>query len=155
MKLFRIAKQKYIKDFSGEGAKLYGGRWNKRGTRMLYFSTSLSLSVLETLVHFNQENAPDDLYYVEIEISNKLINTISNFSKLKAHLRDNPPHYSTQLFGSKWADKKQDLALAVPSAILLSESNIIVNPLHDAFSKIKTIKVNKLELDARLFVSKP
>lgn len=150
MRLFRIAKQKYIKDFSGEGARLYGGRWNKSGTRMLYFSTSLSLSVLEILVHFNQENAPKDLFFVEIEISEKHINYKTNFSNIKKHLRDNPPHFSTQQFGSKWEDKNEELALAVPSAILTSEYNILINPMHKSFNKIKTVKVHPLELDVRL-----
>lgn len=150
MRLFRIAKEKYIEDFSGEGARLYGGRWNKRGTRMLYFSTSLSLSVLEVLVHFNQENAPQDLYFIEVEIPEKLINFKSNFSEINQYLRDNPPHYSTQKFGSNWTEKGDDLALAVPSAILASENNIIINPTHKSFNKIKTIKVHPLELDVRL-----
>ena len=152
MKLFRIAKKQYIKDFSGEGARLYGGRWNKRGTHMLYFSTSLSLSVLEILVHFNQEYAPQDLYYIEIEIPDKFINYKSNFNSIKEHIRDNPPHFSTQQFGSLWIEKKEDLALAVPSAILTVENNVIVNPNHPLISKLKIIKSSKLDLDTRLLV---
>ena len=152
MRLFRVAKEKFIEDFSGEGAKLYGGRWNKRGTNMLYFSTSLSLCVLEVLVHFNQEYAPVDLCYVEVDIPDKLINFKADFSALNTHLRDNPPHFSTQQFGSKWAGDKVNLALAVPSAILPIENNIIINPLHVSISKLKTVEVNKLDLDSRLFV---
>lgn len=152
MRLFRIAKKKYVKDFSGEGARLYGGRWNKRGTNMLYFSTSLSLSVLEILVHFNQEYAPQDLYYIEVEIPDKFINLKANLGSIKLHLRDNPPHYSTKHFGSSWAEKKEDLALAVPSAILPIENNIIVNPLHPSISKFKIINNFKLDLDTRLLV---
>ena len=152
MRLFRIAKQQYIEDFSGEGARLYGGRWNKRGTNMVYFSTSLSLSVLEILVHFNQEYAPQDLYYVEVEISDKLINFEANLSSVKEYLRDNPPHFSTKHLGSLWAKKNEDLALSVPSAILPIENNIIVNPLHSSISKVKIINTSKLDLDTRLLI---
>lgn len=152
MKLYRIAKKKFINDFSGEGAKLYGGRWNKRGTHMLYFSTSLSLCVLEILVHFNQDQAPEDLYFAEVELSNQHINQDGDFIAITPHLRDNPPHYSTQLFGSNWVEANKDLALLVPSAILPVESNVIVNPKHHLCSKLKTIRVLKLELDSRVLL---
>lgn len=152
MKLFRIAKKQYINDFSGDGARLYGGRWNKRGTNMLYFSTSLALSTLEILVHFNQDQMPNDLCYVEVEIPEKSVNFKPDLSEVEAHLRENPPHFSTKQFGTNWAQINEELALAVPSAILPIEYNIIVNPSHKSFSKLKTITTAKLELDTRLLV---
>ena len=53
MRVFRIAKKQYLKDLSGEGSRLFGGRWNKKGMAMLYFSDSLSTSLLEVLVHMD------------------------------------------------------------------------------------------------------
>ncbi len=152
MRLYRIAKQRYIEDFSGEGAKLYGGRWNKRGTHLLYFSSSLSLCVLEILVHFNQGYTPTDLYFVEIEVPDRLINFKVDLSEVKAYLRDNPPHFSTQQFGSNWVNKNDDFALALPSAVLPIEDNVIINPNHKNWSKVKVLKTEPLNLDARVIV---
>ena len=150
MRLFRIAKRQYIEDFSGEGARLYGGRWNKAGTKMLYLSSTLSLSVLEILVHFNQDYAPNDLYYAELELADKFINTKTDFSELKEHLRDNPPHYSTQKFGTEWVKFNKDLAMTVPSAILPTEQNILINPKHKDIGELKLIGIEVLQLDMRL-----
>ena len=47
MDVYRIGKNKYIKDLSGDGARLYGGRWNYQGYRVLYASESLALAILE------------------------------------------------------------------------------------------------------------
>lgn len=152
MRLFRIAKKNYIEDLSGEGARLFGGRWNKRGTNMLYFSTSLSLCVLEVLVHFNQDLAPSDLYFIEIDVPDKLINDEENFIEISEYLRVNPPHHSTQNYGTNWADEGASLGLKVPSAILPLENNVIINPKHSEFKKIKIIRSELLNLDARVFL---
>jgi len=51
MVLYRITSKAYVRDLSGTGAFLYGGRWNKKGIRMLYTSGSLSLAALEIVVN--------------------------------------------------------------------------------------------------------
>ncbi|MEX2607338.1 MAG: RES family NAD+ phosphorylase, partial [Kiritimatiellia bacterium] len=49
---YRLTKKKRVHTaFDGEGARLYGGRWNSKGTRMVYTSAAPSLAILETLVH--------------------------------------------------------------------------------------------------------
>ncbi|MBC8006624.1 MAG: RES domain-containing protein, partial [Prolixibacteraceae bacterium] len=35
--------------FSGEGARLYGGRWNRKGVPMVYTAGSQSLAMLKCL----------------------------------------------------------------------------------------------------------
>jgi len=150
MRLFRIAREKYIDDLSGQGAKLYGGRWNKKGTEMLYFSIQLSLCVLEVLVHFNSSLMPKDLWYLEIELEDDYISKMPSLKKISEHLRDNPPHYSTMEFGSQWIEKNKSCALLVPSAILPLEKNVIINPNHLDWTKHKVIKKGLLELDSRV-----
>ena len=55
MTAWRIVKQKYpaAQAFAGEGARLYGGRWNSRGVSVVYAAGSQSLAVLEMLVHLD------------------------------------------------------------------------------------------------------
>ncbi len=149
MKIYRIAKQKFINDLTGEGARLYGGRWNKRGSAMLYFSEHLSLCVLEMLVHTDQQLITNNYYFIEVDIPKKKIETISK-SKLPLNWRSNNLISETQNFGTNWLQKNNDLALRIPSAVLPSESNILINPNHITASKIKIIKTFALNLDARL-----
>ena len=49
---WRIVKTKYAAQaFDGEGARLYGGRWNSPGLRMVYNSENVALAALEILRH--------------------------------------------------------------------------------------------------------
>ncbi|GGD07043.1 RES family NAD+ phosphorylase [Hyunsoonleella pacifica] len=151
MKIYRIAKAKYISDLSGEGSRLYGGRWNKSGYSMLYFSSNLSLSVLELLVHLDYRFINDTFRYVEVDIPDDL-----KISKLPSHIlkqdwRHNPPLVLTQNYGTDWLESTKSLALKVPSAVLPSEYNILLNPNHIDFKSIAINKPSKLDLDARLF----
>ena len=43
MQVYRIAQKAFINDLSGEGARLFGGRWNRRGIPLLYTAESRSL----------------------------------------------------------------------------------------------------------------
>jgi len=149
LKIYRIAKQKFINDLSGEGARLYGGRWNKKGSSMLYFSEHLSLCVLEMLVHTDQQLITNNYYFIEVEIPEENIKRLAP-KKTPKNWRSNNLISETQDFGANWLQRNKGLALRVPSAVLPNESNILINPHHKEFSKIKVIKVSELNLDARL-----
>ena len=48
--MFRIVTQRRVADaFSGEGARLFGGRWNPKGVRVVYAASSRALAMLEML----------------------------------------------------------------------------------------------------------
>lgn len=140
MKIYRIAKTQYISDLSGEGARLYGGRWNKAGYSMLYFSSFLSLSVLELLVHTDYQFIDDNFKYIEVELPDDLV--IPNVSQplLKQDWRQSPPPILTQNYGTNWLTSNKSVALSVPSAVLPSERNILLNPNHPDFKSINIIK---------------
>jgi len=150
MIIYRIAKEKYLTDFSGEGARLFGGRWNKRGSNMLYFSESLSLCVLEILVHLDYKYLENDFGYIAVEVPDNS-NIDVDVRTLSPNWRVNPPQLYTQDFGSKWLEANKSLVLKVPSAVLPLQSNILLNPNHKLFKKIKIIKKGKLNIDSRVF----
>jgi len=152
MRIFRIAKKQYLEDLSGEGSRLYGGRWNKKGMSMLYFSDSLSTSLLEILVHLDFKYLSNDFGYMEVEIPDALINIKLKLKDLDKNWRDNPPKSSTAVFGTEFLKANKTLALQVPSAIVPIANNILVNPRHKDFFKLKVIKVADLDIDNRLFV---
>lgn len=151
MKAYRIAKKKYLEDLNGEGARLYGGRWNKKGVSMLYFSESLSLSLLEVLVHLDFKFLSSDFRYLEVEIPDASILPRIQLSDLDKNWRNNPPISSTKEFGGDWVASQKSLAIKVPSAILTMQSNIIVNPKHKLISELKILRSGKLDIDSRVF----
>lgn len=66
---FRLVKARQTAEaFSGEGARLYGGCWNKRGTALVYTSESLALAVLEQFVHLGPEDASFAFVFYSIDI---------------------------------------------------------------------------------------
>jgi RES domain-containing protein len=153
LKIYRIARTQYISDLSGEGARLYGGRWNAVGHNMLYFSSALSLSVLELLVHLDYQFINSNFSYIELELPDNLILPKVPQSILKQDWRQSPPTVLTQNFGTKWITSNKSVALSVPSAVLPTEHNILLNPNHADFKLIKTIKKTILNIDSRVFKS--
>lgn len=142
MRVFRIAKKKWIKDMSGRGAELSGGRWNLKGTPALYTSDSLALCVCEVLVHTDKDIPPANMYYAELEIPDALISdTYVDFDWSKD---------STAL-GTELLRRENELAIRVPSLVVPEGYNVIVNPRHTNLVKIKTIAVKPFQFDSRFF----
>ncbi len=151
MRIYRISKTQYINDLSGEGARLYGGRWNRVGDAMLYFSQNLSLSLLEIIVHVEYPELPMDYSFVEVEIPNSCIKTIESIDFVQPRWNTEAAINQLQMLGANWLKRKDSLAMQVPSAILHQENNILINPLHSDFEKLKIIGIDKLDVDPRLF----
>lgn len=149
MKLYRIAKTRNIRDMSGEGARLHGGRWNEKGVPVIYAATSPSLAALEFLVHVPIVLAPRDLSICRFELPDDVSVTRLRRSRLPDDWRENPPGAGTQAIGSKWAVAGKTLLLLVPSVIVPDESNVLINPLRPEFRGIKK-RVQKFEFDPRL-----
>ncbi|WP_452228933.1 MULTISPECIES: RES family NAD+ phosphorylase [unclassified Lacinutrix] len=154
MKIYRIAKKQYLEDVSGEGARLYGGRWNKKGYPMVYFSESLSLAVLEILVHIDFKFLTNDFGYLEAEIPDLLISPKQKEIELEESWRENPPSNYSMQYGTDWLKANKSLAIEVPSAILPMSKNILVNPRHPLIKEVKIIKTGVLDVDSRVFQKK-
>ena len=150
MIVFRIANEKYSSDLSGEGASLYGGRWNSVGLKVLYTSQYISLTILESMVHLRTDLIPSSQFLLSIEVPEKDIITIST-SKIKEGWA-NEPGYS-QWIGDQFINGNQGLVLKVPSAIVPEECNFLINPLHRDFKKVKLNSTEPLRLDKRLHLA--
>jgi len=135
--------------FTGEGARIYGGRWNSRGTAVIYVSEHESLAALELLVHLTPL-PPDDRYLsFRLEWDDKLI---ERFPVKNLPLRWNaePPDSRTMQIGDEWIRAEKSVALAVPSVLSASEMNFLLNPKHSDFKKIKISQPIKYLFDSRL-----
>ncbi len=151
MHIYRIAKTQYINDLSGEGARLFGGRWNKVGDVMLYFSQNLSLSLLEIIVHVEYAKLPLDYSFLEVEIPDSSIKNIQSIDFIEPKWSTEAAVNQLQMLGSNWLKRKESLAMRVPSAVMHQENNILINPLHKDIAKLKIIKIDKMDFDPRLF----
>lgn len=148
MNLFRITKTTYVNDISGEGAKLYGARWNRPGQAVLYTSEHRSLALLELIVHFNSKNAfklPHS--YIVLEIEEQLIETLDNSLLPKNQLEPNDNRLWK--ITDYYFKEKKVLALRVPSVLIPEENNIILNVEHIDYKHIKLIKIEPINLDER------
>jgi RES domain-containing protein len=151
MRLWRILREVHAGGaFSGEGARLYGGRWNRQGARVVYTSTSLALAAIETFVHLEPNLRPDDLVSIEADLPDDLAVDRLDLNSLprKWHeLRDE----SLRTFGDRWIREGTTVALYVPSAAIRGEWNVLLNPAHSDFRKLKIEKPRRFEFDLRMF----
>jgi RES domain-containing protein len=148
---YRLVKTKF-KDsaFTGEGAKAYGGRWNRKGTPCVYLGGSIAICVLETLVHLE---SPDDLANFTLFTLSVPDELISKLDPLPVDWKNVPAPGHVQDAGDRWLKSLSSLALIVPSTIT-EEANAILNPLHpDAARIIKTAIERQQPIDPRLFKS--
>jgi RES domain-containing protein len=134
---WRITKHKYAKTaFDGEGARLYGGRWNSPGTAMIYTSQSQSLAVLELLVHMDAPELLKKYILFEVWLPSAYVSDL-NLSNLPANWRTDPAPADVRAVGDEWTASGNSAALRVPSALVPGESNFLLNPRHPDFRKLR------------------
>jgi RES domain-containing protein len=146
---WRIVKEKHATTaFDGQGAWLFGGRWNSRGTRIVYTSGTLALAALESLVHLNP---PVAFKYVAIplEFDEALLETIT-IAGLPTNWTEEPPPPATMKLGDLWIKQARSAVLELPSAVIPAESNYLLNPAHPDFKKIAIGKPVPFSFDQRL-----
>lgn len=153
MVLYRLAKDQYIRDLSGTGARMYGGRWNHKGVAALYMSLYRSLAILEFLVHTSIHALPPNLSILSLEIPN--IHEADEFpvEDLPDNWRTYPAPGSLAEQGTSWLLSGNNLLLKVPSVIVPDECNIIINPTHPDFGDIEIQSVSSFDLDSRFLKS--
>ncbi|MBA3544074.1 MAG: RES domain-containing protein [Chthoniobacterales bacterium] len=135
--------------FSGEGAKRFGGRWNSPGVAVVYLSEHQSLGALEIFVHL-QPLLPHEKYLAYfVEWEEAQMETLAP-KKLPPDWRTSPPGPATMQFGDQWVREERSLILAVPSVILPSERNFLLNPAHPKFRQLRRHKPVEFAFDDRL-----
>ena len=146
----RVVKEKHAAHaLDGEGSRLYGSRWTSPGLRVVHTSHSLSLAVLEILVHL-QASAPLAHYVsFRLTIDDEAIDTLP-LDALPENWRRFPASPELQGLGDAWITSARSLALRVPSAVIEGEWNYLVNPGHPAYSAVEVEGPRRLELDSRL-----
>ncbi|MGH9518813.1 MAG: RES family NAD+ phosphorylase [Terriglobales bacterium] len=151
MRVWRIVKARHAAAaYSGEGARLVGGRWNRAGHPMVYTSLSLALAAMEFFVHVDPSNAPAPLYSVLAEIPDAIAIERLSTANLPRRWRI-PDNEATRKLGADWLLSRRTAALLVPSAAVDGEWNALLNPLHPDFTHIKLAAPRLFRYDAAMF----
>lgn len=147
MRVWRLAVQGY-EALDGEGARLFGGRWNEAGLPMVYTSTHLSLAVLEQLAHGAAAALSSRYVALQIEVPTDAPATVLPRSQLGSGWRSEPR--ICRNLGNDWLRDGGFLALDVPSVLVPQESNVLLNPRHPAMMQVRVTAREDFIFDPRL-----
>ena len=147
---WRIAKRKHARTaFTGEGARLFGGRWNNPGTSIVYTAQSQSLAVIEMLVHLDSPELLEKYVLFEVGIDDSLITHVDP-SRLPRAWRADPSPARVRAIGDDWIRAGASAVLRVPSALVPPETNFLLNPRHKDFPRLHIGKPMPFRFDSRL-----
>lgn len=150
LQAWRIVHQDYVTSaFDGEGARITGGRWNSEGIPMVYTAGTLSLALLEIIVHLEIKNALQNFKAIPITFNESLVEFIQT-STLQITWNSTPPTFVTKAIGEKWVRQSASAVLCVPSAVVPNEQNYLLNPTHPDFKKITIGEQIDLPADPRI-----
>jgi RES domain-containing protein len=152
---WRISLAKHAPDgrtaFSGAGARLYGGRWNSKGVTVAYASATLSLAALEFLVHADARLLTEArLAACRASWPDGLETETAPASAYVTGWRETPPPRALARFGDRWVAEGRTAVLLVRSALVPSELNVLVNPVHPAAARIRYGAPEPFAFDPRL-----
>ena len=137
--------------WSGEGARLFGQRWNPPGLAAIYTGTSFAVCVIEALVHANRRTPPSAARFVEAEVPDDV--SRETFDPTRHPAWDDPLDASVaQAFGKTWIEGQRSALLIVPSVVTGGrDTNVVVNPNHPDAARIVVGPETPVALDPRLF----
>jgi len=146
---WRLTKTKLIAGaWDGQGARKSGGRWNSVGIAVVYTSGTLSLALVEVLVHLPSGILPA-YSAVRVDFDESMVTAVGP-RDLPVNWRDYPPPPDTKAIGDLWVAQGSSLVLRVPSVIVPTEFNYILNPAHPAFADITIGEPMPFPFDPRL-----
>ncbi len=150
MRVWRLVKTRYAATpFDGEGARLYGARWNSPGDRVAYASRNSAVGVLEVLVHMTGGGRLPGYSVVSASLRGRLIEVIAP-TDLPGYWDSSPVPREVQAVGDAWLACRRSLALQVPSALVRDSYNLLINPEHDDFGRLTVISSEPFDFDRRL-----
>ncbi len=144
---YRIVKEKHAhRAFDGEGARLYGGRWNSQGAAVVYTSDSLALCCLEVSVNLPSYELLKDFVYFKLSFDEKFVRD----ADLQDGWNDRPISKVSQGIGDNWIRERDSAVLRVPSVIIPEGNNYLINFNYQDSNQIKIGDPISLDFDPRL-----
>jgi RES domain-containing protein len=149
VRLYRIADSRFNPE-SGDGARLYGARWNSPGREVIYASTTYAGAMLEKLVHTGRQ-IPKHQVCVTFEFPDDLSLTALDEKHLIGRRNDNL--LLSRQAGDAWLELAETVILLMPSVVFDVERNALINPAHPEAARIRTLSIESVRWDDRLFLS--
>lgn len=150
IKVWRLCRAVHVESaFSGEGARRFGGRWNSRGTPMVYTSSSLALAAIELFVHLEPSQAPGDLVAISATLPEGEPARTLTLSELPTDWRSGES--GPRDLGDEWIRSGASLALRVPSVPIPIEWNVLINPVHPRMGELIVDPPQPFVFDERMF----
>lgn len=151
MEVFRLARKQYAGKLSGMGAALWGARWNSVGVELIYTACNRSLAMAEVAVHLSLATLPKDFQMVTIDIPDDIkllqleVNDLPNKWNAFPHLS------SSQIIGDQFVREGAFCLLRLPSVVTKGDYNVLINPYHVDFKRIRVVGVEAFPFDQRIF----
>jgi RES domain-containing protein len=154
--VWRLTRPEFADKLDGEGARLFGGRWNSRGRSAVYTSSHLSLSLLETYVNIPPELRDDlpALQAVRISVPDDAKARTVGPNELAVLMKERDPIAASRAIGDEWIEVQTELVLVVPSVVVPEETNVILNPVHSGMRDVAILSTRRFDFDSRLVVSR-
>jgi len=140
--------------FDGEGTRRFGSRWVPKGRPAIFTSATLSLAALELFVHTDPDLMPAGLLAVSADIPDGLVVHDVALSELPETWREIPAPPGLQEFGRSWILEGRAATLSVPSVVVPSERNYVLNPTHSGFHRIRVGEAQEFSFDPRMWKGK-
>jgi RES domain-containing protein len=148
--VYRIVKTRHARTaFTGEGARIAGGRWNRPGDAVVYTSGSLALAAIETFVHLGEDAVYIRFVRFRVDIPGGV--AIERCRRPPARWRAEPPEDRSMRYGSAWLRRGRTAVLEVPSVIVPSEKNYLLNPRHPDFPRLRIGRATRFVFDPRMW----
>ena len=149
MILYRFANEEFATQIDGFGASKYGGRWNSKGFPIVYTSLTISLALIELLVHNTSNNSIKNNKLIILELPDDVV--LKEVLKEEMNSNWQTDIKFSQTLGNRFLSSKSALLLKVPSAIIPQENNILINPRHQQIEHVKIKEILSFDFDLRLF----
>jgi len=151
MEAFRLSREKYAAPLSGKGAAMKGARWNSVGMEIIYTASNRSLAMAEVAVHLTLATIPADYVMLTIYLPDGISTQKLTLKDLPADWNAFPHPNSTQAVGDKFISENKYCVLQIPSVVTSGDYNLLMNPHHSEFPKIKISAIEKFPFDRRIF----
>ena len=151
MRVWRLCPARRAESaFDGEGARLHGGRWNHVGVPAVYAAATISLAVLEILVHADHDLLPEALAVIAVDVPPRLVTDLGGVAALPDGWRRTPAPDELKEIGTAFLRTGRTPVLAVPSAVVPQERNYLLNPRLPRFADLVVGTAQPFSLDPRL-----
>jgi RES domain-containing protein len=134
--------------FDGAGAAEYGARWNSPGRPVIYAASSLSLAMLEQLAHTETGRLPQDHASIEMTIPDSV--SVETLTVRDVAGWNTDDLATSRAYGDRWLAEQRTCVLLVPSVIVPTEDNVLINPSHADFPRVTASRPRHVNWDKRL-----